>query len=39
MLTSTGRVVATPPSATAATSTICMMVISIIRTKVMSMST
>ena len=39
MLTSMGRVVATLPSATAATSTICTMVTSIIRTKAMSMST
>jgi hypothetical protein len=38
MPTSMGRVVATPPSATAATSTICTMVISTIRTKVMSTS-
>jgi hypothetical protein len=39
MLTSTDRVVATLPSATAVTSTICTMAISIIRTKAMSMST
>jgi hypothetical protein len=39
MPTSMGRVVATPPSGTVAISTICMMAISIIRTKVTSTST
>jgi len=39
MPTSMGRVVATPPSGTAATSIMCTMVTSTIRTTIMSMST